>query len=49
MKYEQKCSECGNKTTAYTYKLSKPLIHAFNVFVDAYLNNKEVPLSTNDL
>lgn len=36
MKYQEKCDCCGNKITAYTHNLNKPLIGALRQLVDFY-------------
>lgn len=36
MKYQETCDCCGNKITAYTHNLNKPLVGALRQLVDFY-------------
>lgn len=36
MKYQETCDCCGNKITAYTHNLNKPLVSALRQLVDFY-------------
>lgn len=40
MKYHEICPCCGNKITAYTHNLNKPLVSALRQLTDFYEKNK---------